>query len=183
MLDDENERSDYAKRRCPNCPHPMIIHARHGGCYGQVCLCGWSHEAGTGALIVASTGKQAVETKTGQKKYRGARIGNGRREHLMKIPCYFCGGRSETIDHLIARAKGGTNDASNLVSACVTCNSMKGDKSYDELIAFCMELRVSTCRKTAMRHVLRFQKYKVQVEKILAWHDSRMKSKQLVPVV
>lgn len=176
MLGDRDELADYSTRLCVNCPHRMMIHARHGGCHAQGCLCGWSREARSEALSVIA------ETNAGRKRNRGARVSTLRRQHLMKVPCYFCGGRPETIDHLIARAKGGTSDSSNLVSACALCNSMKSDKSYDELIAFCMELRVTTNQKTALRHVLRFQRYKQQAERILTWHEKRLKSKS-VPVV
>ena len=32
-----------------------------------------------------------------------------------------------TADHFKARAKGGTNEEGNIVAACDTCNSLKGD--------------------------------------------------------
>jgi 5-methylcytosine-specific restriction endonuclease McrA len=43
--------------------------------------------------------------------------------------CVYCGagdhGSRLTLDHLHPRALGGTNDASNLVTACLSCNSQR----------------------------------------------------------
>lgn len=45
--------------------------------------------------------------------------------------CFYCGRTREdgailTLDHFIARALGGTNEESNLFTACKSCNSRKG---------------------------------------------------------
>lgn len=41
--------------------------------------------------------------------------------------CLFCGSREDlTLDHYVALSLGGTNDESNLVTACRSCNSRKG---------------------------------------------------------
>lgn len=41
--------------------------------------------------------------------------------------CYLCGGPgAQSVDHIIARANGGTNDDSNLAAAHSLCNSRKG---------------------------------------------------------
>lgn len=37
-----------------------------------------------------------------------------------------------TIDHVIPRSQGGTNDISNLVLACADCNSSKGNRTVDQ---------------------------------------------------
>ena len=42
---------------------------------------------------------------------------------------------SATIDHVIPKSKGGSNEASNLVACCSSCNGLKGSMSYDEFIA------------------------------------------------
>jgi hypothetical protein len=36
--------------------------------------------------------------------------------------CYWCGGEANTVDHLIERSAGGTDDEQNLVAACAKCN-------------------------------------------------------------
>ena len=47
--------------------------------------------------------------------------------------CAYCGKvfnspKEATIDHIFPRIKGGTNEMENIVFACKTCNSSKGDK-------------------------------------------------------
>lgn len=46
--------------------------------------------------------------------------------------CIYCedsaeNGASLTLDHLIARADGGSNHASNLITSCLSCNARKGN--------------------------------------------------------
>jgi len=41
-----------------------------------------------------------------------------------------------TIDHMIPLSRGGTNWPSNLVPACASCNSRKGDKTYFEFCKY-----------------------------------------------
>ena len=43
--------------------------------------------------------------------------------------------RNLTVDHIIARAKGGTDHISNLQLLCGSCNSVKGAKTQEELLA------------------------------------------------
>jgi hypothetical protein len=33
-----------------------------------------------------------------------------------------------TLDHFLARGRGGTNDAANLLTSCIGCNEQRGDK-------------------------------------------------------
>jgi len=50
--------------------------------------------------------------------------------------CQYCGRRFSrmdlTIDHVIPRARGGTDSWGNLVLACVKCNVRKGDRLLEE---------------------------------------------------
>jgi 5-methylcytosine-specific restriction endonuclease McrA len=46
--------------------------------------------------------------------------------------CAYCGGKYETIDHVIPLARGGSNWPANLRPACKRCNSSKGDKLLSE---------------------------------------------------
>lgn len=51
--------------------------------------------------------------------------------------CAYCGADLRkaapgqmALDHLIPRCKGGSNEASNLVTACKPCNSARGARSW-----------------------------------------------------
>ena len=46
--------------------------------------------------------------------------------------CVYCGAQAEEIDHVIPRAKGGTNSVYNLVASCRACNQMKSNLSLKE---------------------------------------------------
>lgn len=47
--------------------------------------------------------------------------------------CQYCGvDKDLTLDHLIPRSKGGKTNWTNLVTACKTCNTKKGDYSPEE---------------------------------------------------
>ncbi len=35
-----------------------------------------------------------------------------------------------TLDHIVPRSKGGTNSTTNLMTACKTCNSTRGNRCY-----------------------------------------------------
>ena len=41
--------------------------------------------------------------------------------------CVYCGAKATEIDHIIPRAKGGTNSTYNLVASCRSCNQMKSN--------------------------------------------------------
>lgn len=51
--------------------------------------------------------------------------------------CCYCGRRPPDtilqVDHVIARASGGTDDAENLATSCVDCNQGKSDKSLGSI--------------------------------------------------
>lgn len=49
--------------------------------------------------------------------------------------CYYCHQPSKlTVDHVIPLARGGTDDITNIVPACQSCNSKKNAKTADEFI-------------------------------------------------
>jgi len=53
------------------------------------------------------------------------------------LACCYCGASVEqgirlTLDHLRPYANGGTNNATNLVTCCSTCNSSRGKRSWRE---------------------------------------------------
>jgi len=47
--------------------------------------------------------------------------------------CAYCGGRAETIDHVIPRSRGGQHIWENCVASCTICNHRKADRLLEEL--------------------------------------------------
>ena len=49
--------------------------------------------------------------------------------------CVYCGATHLplTIDHVIPRVRGGSNDWENLVCCCTCCNNLKGDRRPEEV--------------------------------------------------
>lgn len=43
--------------------------------------------------------------------------------------CAYDGRPATTVDHVVPKVKGGTDDMSNLVAACSECNTTKGAKT------------------------------------------------------
>ena len=46
--------------------------------------------------------------------------------------CIYCGKPSESIDHVVPRAKGGLSVTENCVPACLSCNGQKSDSDVFE---------------------------------------------------
>ncbi|SBO44082.1 HNH endonuclease [Cyanobium sp. NIES-981] len=51
---------------------------------------------------------------------------------LTQQRCIYCGCRSESIDHVLPKSRGGPSVNENCVPACLACNGRKGDSE-----AFC----------------------------------------------
>nr|WP_237341324.1 HNH endonuclease [Williamsia soli] len=47
--------------------------------------------------------------------------------------CGYCGGKADTIDHVVPRSRGGTHTWDNCVACCASCNHKKADKLLSEL--------------------------------------------------
>jgi 5-methylcytosine-specific restriction endonuclease McrA len=47
--------------------------------------------------------------------------------------CAYCGGRAETIDHVIPRSRSGQHIWENCVASCTICNHRKADRLLSEL--------------------------------------------------
>jgi 5-methylcytosine-specific restriction endonuclease McrA len=59
------------------------------------------------------------------------------RKNILRRDSYKCGycGRSDlplTIDHIIPKARGGSDSWENLICACTVCNNRKGDRTPAE---------------------------------------------------
>lgn len=52
--------------------------------------------------------------------------------------CVWCGSTSNalSLDHWLARERGGSNDAGNLLTSCVTCNARRQHKPAIEFGSF-----------------------------------------------
>jgi 5-methylcytosine-specific restriction endonuclease McrA len=57
------------------------------------------------------------------RRWREIRLGILRRDDYV---CHWCAGPANSVDHLVPRVEGGTDDAVNLVAACQSCNSRRG---------------------------------------------------------
>ena len=73
----------------------------------------------------------------GGQRGRLGRVVLNRRNLMLrdKFSCQYCGkrGGTLTLDHVIPQSKGGGNSWTNLVTACSTCNTKKGDKTLKQL--------------------------------------------------
>lgn len=46
--------------------------------------------------------------------------------------CAYCGGRADTVDHLVPASRGGRIEWHNAVAACFDCNGRKADRTPAE---------------------------------------------------
>ncbi|MFC5676626.1 HNH endonuclease [Aeromicrobium endophyticum] len=46
--------------------------------------------------------------------------------------CAYCGGKAETVDHIVPRSRGGALTWENAVAACLRCNHRKADRTPSE---------------------------------------------------
>lgn len=53
---------------------------------------------------------------------------------LEGFDCAYCGEPAQTIDHIRPRIAGGSDDATNLVPACRSCNGSKGARSLESWV-------------------------------------------------
>jgi 5-methylcytosine-specific restriction endonuclease McrA len=53
--------------------------------------------------------------------------------HRDRFRCGYCGGKAETIDHVVPRSRGGEHSWENCVASCAPCNHRKADKLLSEL--------------------------------------------------
>lgn len=54
----------------------------------------------------------------------------------MGTHCHYCGATEELVrEHMIPRSRRGTDDPSNIVTACRYCNNAKHDRTPDEWMA------------------------------------------------
>ena len=66
---------------------------------------------------------------------RGAEWEKKRQKVLARdnYTCAYCNQYGDTVDHILAKANGGTDDDWNLITACRKCNGKKQDKALVRL--------------------------------------------------
>jgi 5-methylcytosine-specific restriction endonuclease McrA len=47
--------------------------------------------------------------------------------------CCYCGGRADTMDHIMPRSRGGQHSWKNIVACCYDCNQIKDNRTPDEM--------------------------------------------------
>ena len=57
-------------------------------------------------------------------------------DSLLRKPCFYCGKKSETIDHIIPVSRGGRHAIGNLTGSCKKCNFSKNNKFLIEWIVY-----------------------------------------------
>lgn len=66
--------------------------------------------------------------------YKGVmlnRVNLYKRDHMT---CQYCGSKKNlTIDHVVPKSKGGKTNWNNLVTACHRCNTLKGNKTLEQV--------------------------------------------------
>ncbi len=97
------------------------------------------HEDPTGPVIHSSGFQVAVPSVIRLRNYvrvpYRARIPMTRAAlmHRDRFRCAYCGGKAETIDHVVPRSRGGEHSWENCVASCAPCNHRKADKLLSEL--------------------------------------------------
>ncbi|MCW2559222.1 MAG: restriction endonuclease [Mycobacterium sp.] len=53
--------------------------------------------------------------------------------HRDRFRCAYCGGKADTVDHVVPRSRGGEHCWENCVACCALCNHRKADRLLSEL--------------------------------------------------
>ncbi len=105
-------------------------------------LCGKAdvvHDDPTGPVIHSATRAVAVPSVIRLRSYvrvpYRARIPMTRAAlmHRDRLRCAYCGGKADTVDHVVPRSRGGEHSWENCVAACGPCNHRKADRLLTEL--------------------------------------------------
>lgn len=84
-----------------------------------------------GAAIVSDEARvRAVRHALACTEFAVAR--RAARKAYRRTPCVYCGGKFQSLDHLVPASKGGPLTLANLVPACHKCNGRKANLSLRE---------------------------------------------------
>lgn len=110
-----------------------------------------------------------IRSQEMEKKAHPAKAGSKwiRRERRLGIyirdgfTCAYCGddlrGRSPrevTLDHILPHSKGGSNESSNLVTACHACNCSRGNQDLEDFATPGTIARIQTLLQTPVNTAL-----------------------------
>jgi HNH endonuclease len=91
-----------------------------------------SESAGAGKKQYAFVMNRFKKLQSGEIEWSGT-IREYVREREMPNQCIYCASTEQiSLDHLVPRSRGGTDDEDNVVMACRACNSSKGDRGVYE---------------------------------------------------
>ncbi|MCU0528076.1 MAG: HNH endonuclease [Cyanobium sp. Prado107] len=82
---------------------------------------GGSHRAGVQSQSFNAVSLEDLCPKLKHRRWRRSL------HELTGQTCVYCGERSESIDHVHPRSRGGSSVTENCVPACLACNGHKGD--------------------------------------------------------
>lgn len=83
--------------------------------------------------------REVVRSNERAKSLRRKHGGDVRAQDVraaLDVPCGYCGAPSEHVEHCTPVARGGRNEAANIVGACADCNQRKGTKTVLEFLGF-----------------------------------------------
>ena len=101
----------------------------------------WAPVSGISSELVRFDMQQLENPEIADVEYQqGTLFGYELREYLLEKwgrKCMYCGEEHVplNVEHVVAKARGGSNRVSNLGIACVKCNQLKGARQIEEFLA------------------------------------------------
>jgi 5-methylcytosine-specific restriction endonuclease McrA len=105
-------------------------------------ICDSVEDGGVITLISRRMVNEERQRKSGatrQARLREKGGGDPERWAAIRVPilirdeymCAYCGRKADTVDHVIPKSKGGTEEKTNLVACCKRCNSVKNNRTLE----------------------------------------------------
>lgn len=142
------EQIVYMEQLCVRCEKPFAIASNYGPNHQRYCSArcreyvhNRRRHTKNIALRLHAGPVGAVITNKDVGAYRRA---------LRADPCSYCGGPSDTLDHINPQANGGQNDDDNLAASCQPCNASKQTLS---LLHFVLAVHIRTQIATELSHL------------------------------
>ncbi|MGC4940777.1 HNH endonuclease [Kribbella sp. DT2] len=87
------------------------------------------------------------------------------RDELLFGHCVYCEAQATTLDHIRPRAKGGMDNAANLVPSCSRCNNGRGGK-HRRLLTEWDPVRVERGRKCSGKVEAEWQRLQREIHEM-----------------